>query len=661
VSELAYDAWAKAPEVTLQGWGRIEGSILWKDKPGAGEPVSLIVHRDDYGYPGMVAQYAKSKADADGKFVFDRILPGHVQLSRPLPANGGGETILPGMFIHLKVAAGQPTPAVIGGQGRQVTGKLKGRDSWNDVTLHFHPNAPHIGFPGDDEQWKAFSELKAGPLGLLLFRDKIKPAADGTISIDNVLPGQYQLFVSAPGVQNYAGYLQFRVEPEVPGAKPQPQNLGEIQVKAAAQAAAKPVEKPVTAQPAERNTASDKRVSINGKAVDAETGKPVAPLIVQAGKFDPADPTKVTWGYSEQRSSSTTGAFSTSVTWGQGWTARVLADGYLPEPVITSAPPEGTDELTVTLKLRRGRLVRGRVLDHAGKPVKGAAIFAIGPTGVNLAGGKAYSSWGEADKTAKSVLTDDAGRFEIPAGDAKSLAVSGAAIDAWPGAIASEGETTIKLPEAARVEVELNIDGAEDDGEFFYQLLGHRMEGFEKLQSTRQFPLKNGGKLTLPALPPGKYQFCRQVMNRLADFGAGAMLDRQFIELKPGETKAIRYVRDKGVRVRGKLTWPAGTVLAGTIVSVRSPTKEKDPFDGHEWQTTFASQVAVADGTFLTERLLPGKYLLVADAYTPLTPEQKVRSGIIGPSLSAEMPITVPESGEFTAPDLPLKPIVRRP
>jgi hypothetical protein len=42
-----------------------------------------------------------------------------------------------------------------------------------------------------------------------------------------------------------------------------------------------------------------KTVSIRGKAVDDETGKPVAPLIVQAGKFDPADPTKVTWGYTK--------------------------------------------------------------------------------------------------------------------------------------------------------------------------------------------------------------------------------------------------------------------------------------------------------------------------------------------------------------------------
>jgi len=327
--------------------------------------------------------------------------------------------------------------------------------------------------------------------------------------------------------------------------------------------------------------------------------------------------------------------------------------------VLTSAPPEGKDEINITLKLRRGKLAKGRVLDHADKPVKGAAVFAIGPTGLNLAGGKAWQSWGDENKTAKFVLTDAAGKFEIAAGEAKSLAVSCETFDVWPTEIAAEGETTIKLPQPARVEVELNIEGAGDDGVFFYQLLGYQMKGFEHLESVREFPLKNGAKLTLPALAPGKYQFCRRVSHHLSDVGLGAMLDRQFFELKAGETTPIRFVRDKGTSVTGKLTWPEGAKLSGIIVSIQSTTKEKDPFGGHEWQTTYASQVALADGTFRTERLLPGKYLLTASAYTPLTPEQQRRTGIVGPSFQAEMPITVPESGEFKAPDLALKPMER--
>ena len=222
---MAYDAWQKSPEVTLQRWGSIAGQVLWQDKPGADEEVSLTVHRDEYGYPGMIASYAKTRTDKDGKFTFDRVLPGLVQISRPIkPAepNDTGITavILNGMFQHVKVAPGDATPVLLGGQGRKVTGKFVGLDSWEGATYHFHPEAPHVGFGGDDASWKAFGQLKASPIGPLLFRDKQPINKDGTFTIEKMLPGRYQLFLSAPGFTNYAAYAQVQVEPEVPGEKP---------------------------------------------------------------------------------------------------------------------------------------------------------------------------------------------------------------------------------------------------------------------------------------------------------------------------------------------------------------------------------------------------------------------------------------------------------
>ena len=94
----------------------------------------------------------------------------------------------------------------------------------------------------------------------------------------------------------------------------------------------------------------------------------------------------------------------------------------------------------------------------------------------------------------------------------------------------------------------------------------------------------------------------------------------------------------------------------GIVISVRSEKAEKSPFDEHEWTTAYASQTAAADGTFLTERIAPGKYLLVAEAYTPLTPEQRFRSGSIRPSHRAEVTIDVPADGELKVDDLALKP-----
>jgi hypothetical protein len=215
---------------------------------------------------------------------------------------------------------------------------------------------------------------------------------------------------------------------------------------------------------------------------------------------------------------------------------------------------------------------------------------------------------------------------------------------------------TIRLPEPARVEIELDIEGANKQSTIFYQLLTGYMPEFMGLRCSREVAIANPGKLTLSALPPGKYQLCRQVMNRLEQIGTGAMLDREYFEVKAGETKLIRYVRDKGSRVRGKITWPEGIKLTGIVVSILSLEPVEQPFGGQGWQVMHTSQAAAKDGTFLTEKILPGKYQLKVVAYTPPTREQQVRLGPIPASYHAAATIEVKDDGELIVPDLELKP-----
>ena len=254
----------------------------------------------------------------------------------------------------------------------------------------------------------------------------------------------------------------------------------------------------------------------------------------------------MTWGYSEGRSSARDGSFSTTVRWAEGWTARILADGYIPQPVLASAPPADKDEIEVTIRLKRGPKVRGVVLDHAGKPLKDAAVFAIGPTGAEPGGRPGLVELGGKTTRPSRCGPTREGRFELPTGEAKSLAVSHAKFDAWPAAIPASGEVTIRLPEPARVEIELDIDGADKESVIFYQLLTQGMPEFAGLRLARDVKIANPGKLSLAALPPGKYQLCRTVMNHLGEIGMGAMLEREFFELKAGETKAIDFVREQG-------------------------------------------------------------------------------------------------------------------
>ena len=141
--------------------------------------------------------------------------------------------VFDGLYLHVLVRPGDPTPVILGGKGRTVRARLTGRATWDGVTVHFHPNAPHIGFPGDNDSWKAFGKFRTGAIGPLFFRNKLQPNANGTIEIGEVLPGRYQMFVSAPGVSNYAGFAHIRVDAEKPGEVPQSLDLGEIAVKAA--------------------------------------------------------------------------------------------------------------------------------------------------------------------------------------------------------------------------------------------------------------------------------------------------------------------------------------------------------------------------------------------------------------------------------------------
>jgi hypothetical protein len=232
VREMALAEFKKSPDVALQPWGRIEGRAQWSDVLGTNRNISLSVHRDTYGYPGVIAQYEKTTTETDGSFIFERVLPGLVQLSCPTPAtsdnkSGITEVNLPGMTTHLTVQPGK-NPALLGGQGRTVTGRLTGRESWTDVTFHFHPTAPHFGRQGDTAMWSAWSALQKSPIGAVFFRDGLKVNADGTFEIPAVLPGSYQMFFSRGGEKEHLATGKFIVPAETSGTKPEPQSIGEL-------------------------------------------------------------------------------------------------------------------------------------------------------------------------------------------------------------------------------------------------------------------------------------------------------------------------------------------------------------------------------------------------------------------------------------------------
>lgn len=232
-----YAEWKAEPHVQLERWGRINGHVQWGPRVGKGEKVDLgISLGDDWGWPDIISQRDTETANEDGIFVFQRLLPNvTAQLSSPMTFKddeGKEQTTYESSRItHVKT---QPlaVSGMLGGVGRTVTGKLKGRATWDGVTFHLHPNAPPIGFGGDDVMWQAFTALQKSADGPLFFRSGLKIAADGSFKIEGMLPGHYQIFFTGPEGKDHIGGTQFQVPAEeFPGQELEPFHAGEIAVK----------------------------------------------------------------------------------------------------------------------------------------------------------------------------------------------------------------------------------------------------------------------------------------------------------------------------------------------------------------------------------------------------------------------------------------------
>lgn len=216
------------PKLKLAPWGRIDGRILWGERPGIDEKIELIVSREML-YPDMVGTFGSVRSDARGRFEFRDIPPGRVQLSHLTEAKDAkGEVQYQFPVMHVDVKAGDATGVMLGAPGRAVVGRLVGLDSYKGVTLHLHPRAPHIGLPGDNDQWRGWSALRNSALGQVVFRDAIPVGEDGRFLIEGLIPESYQLFVNDGG-KNLRGGTNLTVQPATED-KAKLQDLGEIRV-----------------------------------------------------------------------------------------------------------------------------------------------------------------------------------------------------------------------------------------------------------------------------------------------------------------------------------------------------------------------------------------------------------------------------------------------
>jgi beta-lactamase regulating signal transducer with metallopeptidase domain/protocatechuate 3,4-dioxygenase beta subunit len=301
-----------------------------------------------------------------------------------------------------------------------------------------------------------------------------------------------------------------------------------------------------------------------------------------------------------------------------------ILDQEPPKVYPAKAEPPGT---TSEPKQPRNQSLRGRVLDHNGKPVQNVRI---------------ERDPGDRDP----IRTDKNGRFLIPDGKKYGrLTFTAPPVDGVTLAAPKQGwddELTIRLPQPATLKIIVDIPGAIQDNELrtswadgrgrrsepagreiqFYLhrfwLLPNEKDGLQHARNyVQQYTVSNPGEIVLTNMLPGFYDFSREETFVLDKEERTFFCDRQDINLAPGETKTVRLVRKRGQRVGGQLRGlPEG--VAGAFIRVRPIAASGDPRKRDEWALpTFDALTCARDGQFLTSLLEPGQYKITAGAYRP--------------------------------------------
>jgi len=177
--------WELARIIHLEPWCRVEGTFRVGKKLGANVPITInVAGRDSYGndVPSIFTHHDVT-AGPDGRFVFERVIPGSGWIGRRIMLTGddGATDVTSSCMIAANFPAGKTVHIDLGGAGRAVVGKLqppegfKERVRWNFALVNVESDA---------------AETRAGRPSLTATVDR-----DGTFRIDDVPAGEYSLSV----------------------------------------------------------------------------------------------------------------------------------------------------------------------------------------------------------------------------------------------------------------------------------------------------------------------------------------------------------------------------------------------------------------------------------------------------------------------------------
>ena len=197
-AEVSLETLKALPQITLQPWGSIEGTLHIGRRLGTNEFV-LVRSGDSFSGPSLL-EYNDFRAQTDdqGRFSISYVPPGERELVRLIAS--GANSFTHGVPTPVTVKPSLVTEVSLGGTGRTVLGQALAGDlatniNWprSRATIHTpYPKQPvELKMPQEQQKWYASEAGHAAWKKARAYSGIF--SSDGSFRADEVLPGKYEL------------------------------------------------------------------------------------------------------------------------------------------------------------------------------------------------------------------------------------------------------------------------------------------------------------------------------------------------------------------------------------------------------------------------------------------------------------------------------------
>jgi RNA polymerase sigma factor (sigma-70 family) len=204
--------------VVVQAWGRIEGVLRIGRTLGTNQQVNIGIWGTSETYEWNIVGHGISvQTDAEGRFVFPRVAPGDVWLTRSVAVRPGDGR--QSGHYHVRVGPGENLQVNLGGTGCLLTGRVDFAEMPTNLVFYGSMWAREVQPMRTPRNWRSLPAEErrravrewrdspdSDPFKKSVRNYEFPVRADGFFRVDDVLPGSYRMQIRADA-------------PEVPGEK----------------------------------------------------------------------------------------------------------------------------------------------------------------------------------------------------------------------------------------------------------------------------------------------------------------------------------------------------------------------------------------------------------------------------------------------------------